>query len=80
MEDAGRLMSQHEQMFCSLDTDGGPGMGGLDQDASVASFHAATTAGGSRTFHDGDGRERFNLFGWDGQGSAPHLFPESTPS
>jgi nitrate reductase beta subunit len=27
-EDAGRLTSQHEQLFCSLDTDGGPGMGG----------------------------------------------------
>jgi nitrate reductase / nitrite oxidoreductase, beta subunit len=27
-EDAGRLMGQHEQLFCSLDTDGGPGMGG----------------------------------------------------
>ena len=27
-EDAGRLMAQHEQLFCSLDTDGGPGMGG----------------------------------------------------
>jgi len=27
-EDAGRLMAQHEQLFCSLDTEGGPGMGG----------------------------------------------------
>src|SRR5205823_4595224 len=27
-EDAGRLAGQHEQLFCSLDTDGGPGMGG----------------------------------------------------
>ena len=27
-EDAGALMGQHEQLFCSLDTDGGPGMGG----------------------------------------------------
>jgi nitrate reductase / nitrite oxidoreductase, beta subunit len=27
-EDAGRLLAQHEQLFCSLDTDGGPGMGG----------------------------------------------------
>jgi nitrate reductase beta subunit len=26
-EDAGRLMSQHEQLFCSLDHEGGPGMG-----------------------------------------------------
>ncbi|TAM87092.1 MAG: nitrate reductase subunit beta [Jatrophihabitans sp.] len=28
-EEAGRLMGQHEQLFCSLDTDGGPGMGGM---------------------------------------------------
>jgi nitrate reductase beta subunit len=27
-EEAGRLMGQHEQLFCSLDTEGGPGMGG----------------------------------------------------
>jgi nitrate reductase beta subunit len=27
-EEAGRLMGQHEQLFCSLDSDGGPGMGG----------------------------------------------------
>jgi nitrate reductase beta subunit len=27
-EEAGVLMGQHEQLFCSLDTDGGPGMGG----------------------------------------------------
>ena len=28
-EEAGRLMGQHEQLFCSLDTEGGPGMGGV---------------------------------------------------
>jgi nitrate reductase beta subunit len=28
-EEAGRLMGQHEQLFCSLDTEGGPGMGGM---------------------------------------------------
>jgi nitrate reductase beta subunit len=27
-EEAGRLMGQHEQLFCSLDGEGGPGMGG----------------------------------------------------
>jgi nitrate reductase beta subunit len=27
-EDAGALMGQPEQLFCSLDTEGGPGMGG----------------------------------------------------
>jgi nitrate reductase beta subunit len=74
-EDAGRLMAQHEQMFCSLDGDGGPGMGGAGPAGSVESFHPGAEAGGSRTFRDDDGRKRFNLFGWDGRGSAPHLFP-----
>src|SRR5262249_14819304 len=44
-EDAGRLMAQHEQLFCSLDTDGGPGMGGAGPPAgSVESFHPAGPA------------------------------------
>jgi nitrate reductase beta subunit len=77
-EDAGRLMAQHEQMFCSLDTEGGPGMGGAGPAGSVESFHAGSEAGGSRTFRDDAGRERFNLFGWNGSGSAPHLFPEGS--
>ncbi|HEX6445976.1 MAG TPA: nitrate reductase subunit beta [Streptosporangiales bacterium] len=72
-EDAGRLMAQHEQLFCSLDTDGGPGMGGAGPPASVESFHA--TPGGG-TFRGDDGRTRFNLLGWDGHDSAPHLFPD----
>ncbi|WP_347351629.1 nitrate reductase subunit beta [Intrasporangium sp.] len=78
-EDAGRLMAQHEQLFCSLDTEGGPGMGGGGPfaGASVEQFHAGVRPGGSHTFHDSDGRERFNLFGWDGSGSAPKLFPEA---
>ena len=69
-EDAGRLTAQHEQMFASLDTEGGPGMGG-----STESFHPAGQPGGSHTFRGDDGRERFNLFGWNGQGTAPNLFP-----
>ena len=61
-EEAGRLMGQHEQLFCSLDTDGGPGMGGAP--------------GPDHTFRTGDGRTRFNLLGWNGRGDAPDLFPE----
>ncbi|HET7173314.1 MAG TPA: nitrate reductase subunit beta [Nocardioidaceae bacterium] len=72
-EDAGRLAAQHEQLFCSLDVEGGPGMGGAP---SVGEFHPAGPAGGSQTFTADDGREHFNLFGWDGQGATPHLFPE----
>jgi nitrate reductase / nitrite oxidoreductase, beta subunit len=71
-EDAGRLMAQHEQMFCSLDTEGGPGMGGGGPE-SVASFHPGT----GQTFRGNDGREHFNLLGWNGTGSAPNLFPET---
>jgi len=84
-EDAGRLMAQHEQLFCSLDTDGGPGMGGAGPPAgSVESFHPGGPAGpappagqpgASHLFRGGDGRLHFNLLGWDGHGSNPHLFP-----
>ncbi|MCB0905409.1 MAG: nitrate reductase subunit beta, partial [Actinobacteria bacterium] len=75
-EDAGSLLSQHEQMFCSLDTEGGPGMGGAGTAGSAESFHPAGKAGGSQTFLGDDGREHFNLLGWNGRGSSPHLFPE----
>ncbi|HEY9241864.1 MAG TPA: nitrate reductase subunit beta, partial [Streptosporangiaceae bacterium] len=76
-EDAGRLMAQHEELFsqCSLDTDGGPGMGGEGPPPSVASFHP-----GGQTFRDSGGQVRFNLLGWDGRGDAPHLFPEEGTS
>ncbi len=79
-EDAGRLLAQHEQLFsCSLDTDGGPGMGGQGPPASVASFHPGGAAEG-QMFRDSGGQVRFNLLGWDGRGSAPHLFPDGGPS
>ena len=80
-EDAGQLQAQHEQLFsqCSLDTEGGPGMGGQGPSASVASFHPGGQAAG-QTFRDRDGTVRFNLLGWDGSGTAPHLFPEGGPS
>ena len=70
-EDAGRLMAQHEQMFCSLDTEGGPGMGGHGPPGEE---------GNGGEFRTDDGRTRFNLLGWDGRGDAPHLFPESGTS
>ncbi|HZC41011.1 MAG TPA: nitrate reductase subunit beta [Streptosporangiaceae bacterium] len=76
-EDAGSLAAQHEQLFsqCSLEGDGGPGMGGQGPPSSVASFHPGTQASG-QTFRDAGGQVRFNLLGWDGSGEAPHLFPE----
>jgi nitrate reductase / nitrite oxidoreductase, beta subunit len=74
-EEAGRLMSQHEQLFCSLDTDGGPGMGGTGPHG-IQSYRPGGTPGSDQTFRADDGRTHFNLLGWDGQGSAPHLFPD----
>ncbi len=78
-EDAGRLAAQHEQLFsCSLDTDGGPGMGGQGPPGPAESFHPGAPAGaGGQMFRDSGGRTRFNLLGWDGTGTAPHLFPEA---
>jgi nitrate reductase beta subunit len=78
-EDAGRLMAQHEQLFCSLDGEGGPGMGGQGP-PTVQSFHPASNPGESRTFRGDDGRLHFNLLGWNAQGSSPHLFPRDEPS
>jgi nitrate reductase beta subunit len=77
-EDAGRLMSQHEQLFCSLDTEGGPGMGGMGPH-SIRSFQPGAQPGEvptSQTFQGADGKVHFNLLGWNGSGSSPHLFPE----
>ncbi|MGN6795428.1 MAG: nitrate reductase subunit beta [Streptosporangiaceae bacterium] len=76
-ENAGRLQAQHEQMFaqCSLESEGGPGMGGHGPPPSVEAFHPGGQASG-QTFRDGDGTVRFNLLGWDGRRAAPHLFPE----
>jgi nitrate reductase beta subunit len=82
-EDAGRLASQHEQLFCSLDTDGGPGMGGTGPPGTgphgISSYrpaHQAGPPGDGHTFRADDGRTHFNLLGWDGRSSAPGLFPE----
>jgi nitrate reductase / nitrite oxidoreductase, beta subunit len=74
-EEAGRLMGQHEQLFCSLDTDGGPGMGGVGPHG-IEAWRPAGAPGQDQTFRAEDGRTHFNLLGWDGQGSAPNLFPE----
>ena len=72
------LAAQHEQLFCSLDGDGGPGMGGNGPPGAtdVEAFHPAAGEGEQGTFKGGDGRVHFNLLGWDGRGSSPHLFPD----
>ena len=74
-EEAGRLMGQHEQLFCSLDTEGGPGMGGTGPHG-IQAWRPAGTTGQDHAFRTDDGRTHFNLLGWDGRGDAPNLFPE----
>jgi nitrate reductase / nitrite oxidoreductase, beta subunit len=79
-EEAGRLMGQHEQLFCSLDSEGGPGMGGSGPGSTgphgIQAWRPAGAPGQDHTFRADDGRTRFNLLGWDGRGEAPGLFPE----
>jgi nitrate reductase / nitrite oxidoreductase, beta subunit len=74
-EEAGRLMGQHEQLFCSLDAEGGPGMGGAGPHG-IQDWRPAGAPGQDHTFRADDGRTHFNLLGWDGRGDAAGLFPE----
>src|SRR5215475_1759213 len=80
-EEAGRLAGQHEQLFCSLDGDGGPGMGGTGPHG-IQSYRPSVppTDQPDRTFRADDGRTHFNLLGWNGKGNADHLFPDRRPA
>jgi nitrate reductase beta subunit len=71
---------------CSLDYEGGPGMGGSGPfgEASgrptpiaVENFHALADRQRSDTFADpsDSGRARINLLNWDGKGRPEGLFP-----
>jgi nitrate reductase beta subunit len=70
-------MGQHEQLFCSLDTDGGPGMGGAGPHGiqSYRPTQPATDQPGSQMCQADDGRTHLNLLGWNGTASAPGPFP-----
>lgn len=63
-EEAGALSAQHEQLFCSLDTDGGPGMGGMGPHG-IRSFRPASEPDGVGRSEraDGEARVRLPLFG-----------------
>ncbi|MGH8875761.1 MAG: nitrate reductase subunit beta [Stackebrandtia sp.] len=74
-----------EEIGCSLDFDGGPGMGGMGgtvplgeasgrpDPASVETFHALRTR---QTSDDrGDLSGRVNLLNWDGNGTPDGMFP-----
>jgi nitrate reductase beta subunit len=80
-ERAGEL----EELACSLDYDGGPGMGGSGpfgessggpQPIAVENFHALQQRQTSDEFVDpADGSRRVNLLNWDGKGTAQDLMP-----
>jgi nitrate reductase / nitrite oxidoreductase, beta subunit len=75
-----------EEIGCSLDVDGGPGMlvgsgpfgeaSGRPTPVSVETFHALRDRQTSDDFADpGDRGARINLLNWDGKGRPPGLFP-----
>jgi nitrate reductase / nitrite oxidoreductase, beta subunit len=76
---------QLEELACSLDYEGGPGMGGSGpfgessggpQPVAVENFHALQQRQTSDGFVDpGDGRRRVNLLNWDGKGAAADIRP-----
>jgi nitrate reductase beta subunit len=72
-----------EEMACSLDYEGGPGMGGAGPfgsssghpaPASVETFHALKSRQTADDPHVPTGPSRVNLLNWDGRGAAG-LFP-----
>jgi nitrate reductase beta subunit len=75
-----------EEIGCSLDVDGGPGMmvgsgrfgeaSGRPLPVSVETFHALRDRQTSDAFADpGQPGARINLLNWDGKGRPPGLFP-----
>jgi nitrate reductase / nitrite oxidoreductase, beta subunit len=85
LADAAAQAHELEELACSLDYEGGPGMGGSGPfgessggpaPVAVENFHALRQRQTSDTFVDpGDGAERVNLLNWDGKGGAARLMP-----
>jgi nitrate reductase beta subunit len=83
--DTGEQAHQLEELACSLDYEGGPGMGGSGPfgessggplPVAVENFHALRQRQTSDTFVDpADGAERVNLLNWDGKGGSSRLMP-----
>jgi nitrate reductase beta subunit len=79
-----------EEMACSLDYDGGPGMGGSGPfgessggpaPIAVENFEALRQRQTSDTLVDpSDASRRVNLLNWDGKGSAGDLMPPRSSS
>ena len=76
---------QLEELACSLDVDGGPGMygsgpfgeaSGRPVPVSVETFHALRQRQTSSGFADPESRAaKVNLLNWDGRGTPPGMFP-----
>jgi nitrate reductase beta subunit len=83
--DAGARAHELEELACSLDYEGGPGVGGSGPfgessggppPVAVENFHALRQRQTSDTFTDpADGAERVNLLNWDGKGGTSRLMP-----
>src|SRR6516162_5716013 len=75
---------QLEELACSLDYEGGPGMGGSGPfgessggppPVAVENFHALRQRQTSDTFTGPGGASRVNLLNWDGKGGSARLMP-----
>jgi nitrate reductase beta subunit len=82
--DPARQAHQLEELACSLDYEGGPGMGGSGPfgessggplPVAVENFHALRQRQTSDSFTSPGGASRVNLLNWDGKGSAARLMP-----
>ncbi|MEO9137759.1 MAG: nitrate reductase subunit beta, partial [Jatrophihabitans sp.] len=81
---------QLEELACSLDFEGGPGMGGSGpfgessggpQSIAIENFEALRERQTSDVFVDAsDRRGQVNLLNWDGKGSAADLMPPRAPA
>ncbi|MGP5725468.1 nitrate reductase subunit beta [Arthrobacter rhombi] len=76
-EDAHKL--ENIATECSLDVDGGPGMGGMDGSFAQDPDQGKDPGIGSPDVPGRPEGVRINLLNWDGQGTPEGLFPE-TPS
>ena len=66
-ENAGRLLAQHSMSGCSLESEGGPGMGGAGpEDEAVPGFHLQRQSSDDRSVAGRDGVGRLHLRVSDG--------------
>ncbi|MFD0558935.1 respiratory nitrate reductase beta subunit [Stackebrandtia endophytica] len=79
-----------EEMGCSLDFEGGPGMSGFSASGALGEASGRATPATVENFHalrirqssddHGDLSGRVNLLNWDGNGRPPGLFPDNDKS